>query len=267
MRRVLMQWLVEHGLTPWIIPNFWFLLCLSIILGSLWTLHRWRREGQPVAVASDLLFWGIPSLLVGAKLLYLAQFGLAHWHGWTAAGLSLYGGLVGLLGAWIVTYAFSPYRFLLFLDVVTPSLALGLFLTRIGCFLNGCNGGRVSGVSWAMRFPPDTNVFEQQVASGQISESALRSLPVHPTQLYESLFGLLCLVFLLLLSKRRQFEGQIFFTGMLWYSTYRFLTEFLRADNGGLRPLGVLTFAQAVSLALFSVSLALVLTKGRRSTI
>ncbi|RPI23149.1 MAG: prolipoprotein diacylglyceryl transferase [Acidobacteria bacterium] len=264
MRRVFMQWLVAHGLSPWIVPNYWFMLCLSLIVGSLLTIRLWRRAGQAPETARNLLFWGIPSLLVGAKLLYLAQFGIGEWYGWRSGGASLYGGLVGLLAAWLVYYAFRPYPVFLFLDTATPGLALGLFLTRIGCFLNGCNGGHVTGLPWGVAFPAGTNVFSVQLKAGQIPAACARSLPVHPTQLYESLFGLGCFFLLFRLVKRPEFDGHVFLTGMLWYSTYRFITEFLRADNGGVRPFGVLTFAQMVSLVLFACALVLLLSFRRR---
>jgi phosphatidylglycerol:prolipoprotein diacylglycerol transferase len=263
MRRVIMEWLANHGLSPWVVPNYWFMLCLSVIVGSLLTIRLWKRAGQAPEVANDLLFWGIPSLLVGAKLLYLAQFGLSEWSGWRSGGFSLYGGLLGLLAAWSAYCLFRPYRLFLFLDTATPGLALGLFLTRIGCFLNGCNGGQVTTLPWGAAFPSGTSVYKVQLDAGLIQAGCARSRPVHPTQLYESLFGLACLLVLTRLLRRREFDGQVFLTGMLWYSTYRFITEFLRADNGGYRLAGVLTFAQTVSLVIFACGLILLVFRRR----
>ncbi len=266
MRRVLMQWLVEHGVNPWIVPNYWFMLCLSLILGSLLTIRLWRKQGGEIQTATDLLFWGIPALLVGAKLLYVAQFGLSSWRGWSESGFSLYGGLLGVLAAWGLIYLMRPYPVRRFLDSATPSLALGLFLTRIGCFLAGCNGGAVTDLPWGARFPPGTSVHSLQVTAGLLPAESARSMPVHPTQLYESFFGLLCFGLLYPLLKHRQFEGQVFFTGMLWYSAYRFMTEFIRADNGGLRPFGIFSFAQLVSLLIFGAALWFILRRSRNRT-
>jgi phosphatidylglycerol:prolipoprotein diacylglycerol transferase len=136
-----------------------------------------------------------------------------------------------------------------------PSLALGLFLGRIGCFLAGCNGGTVSGLPWAVRFSRDTPVYYQQETAGLLEGRVPLSLPAHPTQLYESLFGLIAFVLLLCLLRQPLPQGQVFLTGMFWYSTYRFATEFLRADAGGLCPLGLFTFSQLVSLLLALASL------------
>ena len=137
-----------------------------------------------------------------------------------------------------------------FLDCATPALALGLCLGRLGCFLAGCNGGLPSDLSWAVRFPRGTAVFYHQLQAGLIQEWDKLAISAHPTQIYESLFGLAAFVLLLILFKHKQWHGQVFLSGILWYSIYRFATEPLRADTGGLHPFGILTFSQFVSVLL-----------------
>ena len=114
----------------------------------------------------------------------------------------------------------------------------------------GCNGGTICNLPWAVEFPRGASLYNQQLREGLIDRQADFSLAVHPTQLYEALFGLCSLALLLYLWKRRGSSGQVFLTGMLWYATYRFASEFLRSDAGGWHPLGVLTFSQLVSLLL-----------------
>jgi phosphatidylglycerol:prolipoprotein diacylglycerol transferase len=261
MRTTLMEALEAKGIPGWLLPDFYFMLTLAIIVGGGLVLLLWKRTGHHNGVASDLIFWGIPCLFFGAKLAYFLQFGfpsdLSGW--WSKTGIGLYGGLIGLLISWAVYYVVRPYPVLTFLDCVAPGLALGLFLGRIGCFLAGCNGGLSCELPWAVRFPRNTPLFFHQWQAGLVTEWDKLSLPVHPTQLYESMFGLLALGLLLILFKSRQWEGQVFFTGMLWYSIYRFLTESLRADTGGLHPLSVFTFSQFVSLLLAVLSVAALL--------
>lgn len=154
---------------------------------------------------------------------------------------------------------------LAFLDSVTPALALGLFLGRIGCFLAGCNGGLPTGLPWGVRFPRDTALFPDQLEAGLISPQATLSLPAHPTQLYESLFGLISLFCLVYLLKTRAWLGQVFFSGMLWYSVYRFASEPLRIDAGGMHPFELFTFSQFISLLLGSMAVAALLWPRPRS--
>jgi len=261
MRKTLVETLEASGMPGWLVPDFFFMLTLAIILGSCLVLLLWKRTGQNSSVASDLIFWGIPCLFLGAKLMYFLQFGFpSHVGGvWSAGGIGLYGGLIGLLIAWAVYYVVRPYPVLTFLDCVAPGFALGLFLGRIGCFLAGCNGGVCCDLPWAVQFPRSTALFHHQAAAGLVTEWDSVSLPAHPTQLYESVFGLVALGFLLILFKRKQRHGQVFFAGMLWYSIYRFATEPLRADTGGLHPLGVFTFSQFISLLIASLAVAALL--------
>lgn len=258
--------LAEGGWPGWLIPNYWSMLTLAIIVGSGLTLWLWRRFESGSGQAADLLFWGIPSLLVGSKLVYFLQYGVPSdfsqfWH---TGGFALYGGLAGLLAAWGVYYVVRPYPVTAFLDAVTPGLAVGLFLGRIGCFLAGCNGGVPAELPWSVRFPRDTPVYLRQLRQDLVGAEVPLSLPVHPTQLYEALFGLLAAVFLLRLLRQRQWRGQVFFSGMLWYAVFRFCSEWLRSDAGGWHPFG-LTFAQVLSVLLGSVTVCALARGERRS--
>ena len=143
-----------------------------------------------------------------------------------------------------------PFPALRFLDCVAPSLALGLVLGRMGCFLAGCNGGIPTDLSWGVSFPKGSAVHRHQIAAELIPEWYRWSEAVHPTQIYESLFGLLALPLFLILWRQRLPQGTVFFTGMLWYAVYRFSTEPIRSDTGGLHPIAGLTFSQTVSLVL-----------------
>ena len=240
----------ESGLPTWLVPDYWFMLVLAIIVGSLLTLFLWHRSGYPVRTASDLLFWGILTIFVGSKFLYYLQYDFPSsiWDWWGSPGLSLYGGLLGLLVAWSLLYQLRPYPVLHFLDTVTPSLAMGLFLGRIGCFLAGCNGGYACDLPWGVQFPRETSTFYHQYEAGLVELSDSVSLPAHPTQLYESLFGLVSFVLLLVLWRRRLPQGALFLVGILWYTVFRYSVEPFRADAGGLHPFDLFTFAQFVSM-------------------
>ena len=263
MRELFIQWLTERGLPGWLAPDYLFMLTLGIFAGCLVTLLLWRRAGHNNRIAADLLFWGVLGLFAGARVFHFLQYGWPSSFGqiFTTGGLALYGGLFGSLAAWGVYRLARPFPVATFLDCATPGFALGLFLGRIGCFLAGCNGGTACSLPWSVQFPPATSTFLHQVEQGLIDSKAALSLPVHPTQLYESLFGLLAFLWLLRLFRVRQWPGQVFFAGMLWYSVYRFGTEWLRNDAGGYRPFDVFTFSQLISL-IVAVAAAVSLWRG-----
>ena len=56
-------------------------------------------------------------------------------------------------------------------------------------------------------------------------------ISVHPTFLYESLWNLALLIFLLCTRKKKKFNGQIFFTYLIVYGAGRFWIEGLRTDQ------------------------------------
>src|SRR5206468_3661124 len=82
------------------------------------------------------------------------------------------------------------------MDVIAPALALGIALGRLGCFLNGCCYGDVCHLPWAMTFPQGSSPWAHHVDLGLIPQAAARSLPIHPTQIYAAIDGLVLLLLL-----------------------------------------------------------------------
>ena len=155
---------------------------------------------------------------------------LAFWEG----GLVFYGGFIGAaLTAW---WYMRKWRmpFLAYADTLIPSLALGHFLGRLGCFSAGCCWGGVahSHLPWAVRFPPESLAFQTFATRDDpgafLSPDRLSTLPLHPVQLYEA-FGELAifLVLVLLVRPRKAFHGQVLATWLLSYAVLRTVVEAL----------------------------------------
>ena len=95
----------------------------------------------------------------------------------------MYGGFIGAIVAGILYFKIKKIPFLPYADVSAPSVGIGIFLTRIGCFLNGCCYGASNTGSLGVSFPLESpaGVYQQHIhASG-----------LHASQLYESAGGLL----------------------------------------------------------------------------
>ncbi len=82
-----------------------------------------------------------------------------------------------------------------------------------------------------------------------------RTLPLHPTQLYESISMLLIFFVLMAFYPYRRHYGQVFVLLMLCYAVHRFFNETLRNDTDPV--LFNLTLSQVVSLAVFAGGIAL----------
>lgn len=135
------------------------------------------------------------------------------------------------------------------LDAIAPSLALGIALGRIGCFLNGCCYGDVCDLPWAMTFPRPTAPWQNHVEHGLIPDTASRSLFVHPTQIYSAIDGFLILALLTSYFPLRKRDGEVAALLIVCYPLTRFLIEQLRNDEAGI--VGGLTISQAISFGLF----------------
>ena len=166
------------------IRGYGTMLLLAVAAALLLAMHRARRRGLDPGMVINLAFWIILPGILGARLFHVIEYWPVHYgpvlreQGCAAAlaavvnisagGLVVYGSLIGgLLGgaAFIVRYGFP---FWATLDLITPSLALGLAIGRLGCFLNGCCFGGACDLPWAVRFPPGSPAYEHQLAHGDL---------------------------------------------------------------------------------------------------
>jgi phosphatidylglycerol:prolipoprotein diacylglycerol transferase len=185
-------------------------------------------------------------------------------------GLVAYGGMIGGFLYCVYGCRKRGIPLLKWADVSAPSVVLGTAITRLGCFLFGCDYGARSTLPWAVRFPGPNPLapngspaWQHHVQDLGLSHSAAWSYPVHPTQIYESLVGLALFVLLMIIRRYRRFSGQVFLGWVLGYGILRPLVETVRDDaDRGLVPIPFTTSAQISTsqiIGLVSVVLGLVL--------
>ncbi len=235
------------------IYSYGVMLGLSLVVGWYLTLTLADRDGLPKETMANCYVFTAVAAIIGSRILYIATnldefktfsdvFALRR------GGLVAYGGFLGgYVGSWMYLSR-NRIRLMPWADVAVPSLAAGLLVTRIGCYLFGCDFGTTLGKDapmWLQKlgtFPhwPDTTLDSGQGSPAYVRhlvthhDKALAlnsSLPVHPTQIYESLCGLLLLVILLMQRKNQKFRGQIFFLFVFGYGVLRFLLEVIRDDE------------------------------------
>jgi phosphatidylglycerol:prolipoprotein diacylglycerol transferase len=172
------------------------------------------------------------------------------WRG----GLVYYGGLI-LATAYAVYYTRrANIRFLRVADLAAPAILLGLFFGRLGCYLNGCCYGKITNSLFGVRFPIGSSPWRAQYEAHQIM-AGQQMLPVHPTQLYESLGCLLlfAVTYFWVRPRKRQ-EGFIAGACLALYAILRVVVEVWRDDERGVL-MGFLSTSQIISL--FGMALAL----------
>jgi phosphatidylglycerol---prolipoprotein diacylglyceryl transferase len=254
---------------PVTVYSYGFMLALAFILGTVLAQNRARRYKIDAQRIMDLTFAILVSSIIGARALFVAinwQYYLASpfdvfkiWEG----GLVFYGGfiLAFFVALWFMRKNGLPVWKIT--DIMAPSVALGIALGRLGCFLNGCCYGALSD-RWGVSFPGADNppVFAQQVADGLISSSAVCSLPVLPAQLYSALHGFIIFAALLVLEKYKRFDGFLFWVMVFLYSVGRFFIESIRYYEQ-VYMIGPLTVSQVISLGLVIISISVLIVRSK----
>jgi phosphatidylglycerol---prolipoprotein diacylglyceryl transferase len=255
------------------------LLLLAFVVGW-WLARRIARRCsiQPRHVDNLTLLVALTSLFGARFFSWLFYFppGYSFVKAMTmgGGGMVFYGGLIFGIATVVIYVLVTKLNLRHVADVFAPSVALGLAIGRVGCFMAGCcwgdvcvNGNQLhlhdatlraqvrtvpllspGGFPLAVTFPRDAGAYEQHQTLGFITTHAARSLPVHPVQLYEAALAAL-LVWGLYRSLQQQTRpGQTAARLILGYAAIRFVTEFFRADNSP--AYFGFTLSQSISIAL-----------------
>lgn len=172
-----------------------------------------------------------------------------------SSGVAFYGGLLACIPVAIWYLRRKKISILAAGDIYAVCIPLGLFFGRLGCFLAGCCHGTPTDLAWGVTFNDPSSLARPL------------GVPLHPTQLISSFFGLALFMFLWLQYRRRR-EGLLFLAFVVLYASGRFLIEFLRGDNRGIF-LGWLSSSQIVSLFLLAaaaVTAVIARRRGRRGS-
>jgi phosphatidylglycerol:prolipoprotein diacylglycerol transferase len=129
------------------------------------------------------------------------------------------------------------------LDHLAIALILASSIGRVGCYFQGCCGGKPCDLPWAVVFPRHPE------------------LRVHPTQIYMVILESALWLFLLYFNDhKKKYDGQTFWTGVLLYGIYRTGLEFFRTN-----PVFILGLTHAQVFSIFTVILSLVVLSRLRS--
>jgi len=199
---------------------------------------------------ADAAAGAVISGIAGARLLFVLMnpddfiysplSALYLWEG----GLVFFGGFIGGL-LWLLYFSGrSGIPVLKLLDAFAPSLLLAHAFGRLGCFLAGCCWGIHTDSFLGVKFThPETLCGT--------------NLPVHPVQLYSSLFlFIFSYILYRYLSRKKPEAGSGAALYLFVYGTFRFFIEFLRGDDRG-RALWGLSTTQTIAAFLAAAGLIL----------
>ena len=241
---------------------YWYgiFIGLGVILGVLLALHEAKRTGQNPDTYLDFIIYAMIIAIIGARLYYVIfswDFYSQHPEKIFAireGGLAIYGGIIGGVLTAIVYSHLKKKSFWVMADTMVPSLILGQMLGRWGNFFNKEAFGGFTDNLFAMRYQLS------QVRASDVTTDILQNLvtvngvdyiQVHPTFLYESMWSLCVFIILLILQRKKKFDGQVCATYFFGYALGRVWIEGLRTDQ---LCIGNVPVSQALSAVLIIAS-------------
>lgn len=244
------------------IAYYGIVIAFGMICGFLMAEWQAKRMDQDREVILDLALWDIIFALVGARI-YFVVFSwdyykdhLTEIFNTRGGGMAIYGGVIAGV---ITTLVFSKIRkvsFLKLADVAVGGLLVGQIFGRWGNFFNREAFGSYTDSLFAMQIKR-ADVRESDITPDilqhLVSIKGTEYIQVHPTFLYELLWNIGVLTVILLYTRHRKFDGQIFLMYLFGYGLGRFWIEGLRTDQLTFTTMH-LPVSQVLSLLLVLVS-------------
>ncbi|MBR4892399.1 MAG: prolipoprotein diacylglyceryl transferase [Clostridia bacterium] len=218
------------------IDIYWYavIITLGIVLAYLYCIRRGSKEGIDKEIFTDILLWGIPSAIIGARLYYV----IFRWQNYVNnpmkifalrdGGLAIYGAIifsVVTVFIYLKSKKISPYKIF---DICVIGLLIGQATGRWGNFFNQEAFGSNTTLKWGMISEETISYLSSLKLKGYDVDPLM---PVHPTFLYESLWNIIGIIILHNYSKKKKFDSEIFILYIIWYGLGRVFIEGLRTDS------------------------------------
>ncbi len=209
--------------------TYWTMFFLGLAGIAILTIIRRKRYRLSIPGCIAFTFF-MPVLgLTGAKILYvLENLKMVKMIGLKIGGLSFFGSVWLILLLMPVLGLLLKMRPLESLDCAAPGMAIMIGFLRVGCFFNGCCGGRTV-----------------RTVNGSFT---------YPTQMIESIGDFLILFLLLLWEGKDNHEGKLYPGFLILYGVLRFVVEFMRDT-----PKGIWGFANGNWYSLVSILIGIIL--------
>ena len=222
------------------IAYYGIIISLGMLCGYLMAVFQAKRTGQDKEMYIDLALWDIVFAVIGARLYYV----IFSWDYYSqnpgeilnirGGGLAIYGGVIAGV---ITTFVFSKIRqvpFLRLADTACTGLLVGQIMGRWGNFFNREAFGGYTDSLFAMQIrmsDVNTSYITDELYNNVVSYNGIDYIQVHPAFLYESVWNICVLAVILVFTKHRKYDGQLFLIYLLGYSAGRVWIEGLRTDQ------------------------------------
>lgn len=246
------------------IAYYGLVITLGMIIGWMFILNDAKKKGQSTDDYLDVIIWGMVLGVIGARAYYV----IFSWSEYKddlisifmlrQGGLAIYGGIIGGLIGVLLVCKKKKMKILDVLDSVCFGVLIGQIFGRWGNFFNREVFGGYSDGLLSMQIPVDavrdaSDITEEMLMHLE-TVNGVNFISVHPTFLYESLWNIGVLLILLLIRRKKAFDGELFFMYLMLYGVGRFWIESMRTDQ--LMMIGInLPVSSVLSLILIVISL------------
>lgn len=239
------------------IAFYGIIIGIGMLAGMAVAFSDAKRRGQDPDMYLDFALYAIIFSIIGARLYYVIfewdmyKDNLLQILNLRAGGLAIYGGVIGAVLTLLVFTRIKKVSFFSMADSGVLGLITGQIIGRWGNFFNCEAFGGYTDNLLAMRLKMslvNPSMISQELLDRQIVENGTAYIQVHPTFLYESLWNLGVLLFMLWYRKRKRFDGEMLWLYFLGYGLGRVWIEGLRTDQLKLpgTPLAVSQLLSAV---------------------
>ena len=173
------------------IRGYGVMMLLAVVSGTLLAAWRAKRVGLDPDLIFTLIFWMLVPGIIGARAFYVIEYWHVYWQqdylgpdgglatllgsivNVSKGGLVVYGSFFGGVVGILLFLRKHPLPLLAVVDLIAPSMLLGLAIGRIGCLMNGCCFGAVCDHSWALEFPAGARPPFTSPHNGKLDASEL----------------------------------------------------------------------------------------------
>ena len=253
------------------IAYYGIVIGIGIIGGLMLAQWQARRTGQDPEMYLDLAMIAVVLSIIGARVYYVVfawdmyKDDLLSIFNIRNGGLAIYGGVLTAIATVFVFAKVKKQPFGLLTDTAGLGLILGQVVGRWGNFFNREAFGGYTDNLLAMQLPVSAvrrSDISADLAAHIMNVGGIDYIQVHPTFLYESLWNLCALLFLIWYSPKKKFHGEVFCLYLLLYGIGRFWIEGLRTDQLIFFGTG-LAVSQMLAVVMVVVSLCII-AMGRK---
>lgn len=243
------------------------IITLGMLVGYFMVSWTAKRTMQDKELYLDFALYAILMAVVGARIYYV----IFEWDSYKddliqifnlrGGGLAIYGGIIGGVLTAVIYAKVKKISLFLLLDTACIGLVTGQVIGRWGNFVNREAFGGFTDNIFAMQLKMSevqSKYITDELRSHIVELDGTKYIQVHPTFFYESIWNLFLLCFLLIFTKRKRFDGEVFCFYLLGYSLGRVWIEGMRTDQLKI-PGTELAVSQLLSIGLAIVSFFLIL--------